>query len=200
MNRIGLIGLCQIDLPDRTVRLTDGGFIVWGGNTFSSSDATLGTIGAVAAMEEGIGNMVPALELTVLPPSTAAAADLAQPGWQKCRARFWIAEFDTATGAIVGAPDLVFNGFLDQARLTAGRDRRELAVSVISWLEQLFELNTGNSLNATWHKSVWPGETGHDNATGLGLSIAWGVEAPLRAGESFRVVRSPWDIRQVENV
>ncbi|MEO0699437.1 MAG: hypothetical protein AAFY81_06930, partial [Pseudomonadota bacterium] len=28
-----------------------------------------------------------------------------------------------------------------------------------------------------FHKSLFPGETGHDNATGLQVSVAWGVES-----------------------
>src|SRR3546814_8736110 len=52
--------------------------------------------------------------------------------------------------------------------LTVGASR-ELAVSVVSLAERLFELNIGNSLNSAWHKSVWPGELGHDNATGLSI-------------------------------
>src|SRR3546814_3437222 len=31
----------------------------------------------------------------------------------------------------------------------------EVAVSVVSLAERLFELNIGNSLNSAWHKSVW---------------------------------------------
>src|SRR3546814_14440890 len=58
----------------------------------------------------------------------------------------------------------------------------EVAVSVVSLAERLFELNIGNSLNSAWHKSVWPGELGHDNATGLSIPVAWGVESPRSGG------------------
>src|SRR3546814_10142793 len=58
----------------------------------------------------------------------------------------------------------------------------EVAVSVVSLAERLFELNIGNSLNSAWHKSVWPGELGHDKATGLSLPVAWGVESPRSSG------------------
>ena len=43
---------------------------------------------------------------------------------------------------------------------------------------QLLLRNSGNSLSAAWHKSVWPGETGHDQATGLKTPVAWGVASP----------------------
>src|SRR3546814_15904051 len=58
----------------------------------------------------------------------------------------------------------------------------EVAVSVVSLAERLFELNIGNSLNSAWHKSVWPGELGHDNATGLSIPVEWGVESPRSSG------------------
>src|SRR3546814_9368912 len=53
---------------------------------------------------------------------------------------------------------------------------------LVSLAERLFELNIGNSLNSAWHKSVWPGELGHDNATGLSIPVAWGVESPRSSG------------------
>jgi len=45
-------------------------------------------------------------------------------------------------------------------------------------IERLLLRNSGNSLSAAWHKSIWPGETGHDQATGLKTPVAWGVAAP----------------------
>src|SRR3546814_1850748 len=66
----------------------------------------------------------------------------------------------------------------------------EVAVSVVSLAERLFELNIGNSLNSAWHKSVWPGELGHDNATGLSIPVAWGVESPRSSGKPTRRRRS----------
>src|SRR3546814_12561704 len=58
----------------------------------------------------------------------------------------------------------------------------EVAVSVVSLAERLFELNIGNSLNSAWHKSVWPGDLGHDNETGLSIPVAWGVDSPRSRG------------------
>ena len=178
MNQIGLVGLCKIELPAATLRLSDGGFFVWGAETFASKDATFGTIASIEELTEGIDAEVPALDMVMFPANSAAAADLSQPGFQRSRVRLWLAEFDRATGAIVGDPDLLFDGQIDQTSLSAGRDSRELAMTMVSTAERLFERNIGNSLSASFHKSVWPGETGHDNATGLGRPVAWGVEAP----------------------
>lgn len=185
MNRIGLTGLCKIELPDATVRLSDGGFIVWGTDTFTSKDATFGTIASVDALEEGVDAEVPALDLVMFPASTAAAADLSQPGFQRSRVTFWLAEYDRETGLLDGDPDMLFDGQIDQTTLSGGRESRELAMTIVSTAERLFERNIGNSLSSSFHKSIWPGETGHDNATGLGKPVAWGVEAPPSTSSGY---------------
>ena len=176
-----LAGLIKIELPGAvTVRLCTGGVISWGAEIFKARDATFGALGSMEALGEGVGDEVPALEMVLIPDRSATAAALTVPGFQTSRTRFWIAEYSPATGAVVGTPDLIFNGQIDQLVFSVGRDTRELAVSVVALLERLFSMNIGNSLNPPWHKSVWPGETGHDNATGLSLTVAWGTQAPPR--------------------
>jgi len=184
VNSVSLIGLCKIELPTGDVHLCDGGFIEYDGDTYRSSDAVLGTIASIQAMGEGTGPEVPAMEMVLLPPEASTPADLAQPGWQTSRARFWIGEYDPETGLLDGTPDLMFDGQLDQASLSVGLTR-ELAMTVVSLAERLFERNTGNSLTSAWHKSIWPGELGHDNATGLAVQVAWGVANPQGAGVAY---------------
>lgn len=130
-------------------------------------------------MSEGVGDTVPALQLTLLPTDTAAPAQISKPGHQTARVRFWIAEYDVDTG-VIGSSEVMFDGQIDQTILTVGKGTKTLDVSIVSLAERLFEGNIGNTLNPTWHKSVWPGETGHDNATGLSKPVAWGVESPRR--------------------
>lgn len=185
MRRQAFAGLIKLELPagvgGDVIRLSDGGAVRWGAETFTARHGTFGAIGGLEALEEGVGEEVPALSLVLQPPSTAAAAELVAPGNQTARVRVWLAEFDPATALVLGDPDLLFDGFLDQATFHVGRARRELALTVVCFLERLLALNIGNSLSPAWHKSVWPGETGHDQATGLGRQIAWGVEAPQAA-------------------
>jgi hypothetical protein len=176
MISIGLTGLFKLQLPDATIRLCDGGRITWGSEVFRAKDATYGSFGSVEPLAEGASDEIPPLSMTLLPPSTASAADLVQPAMQRSPATFWIAEYDVATGAVVGTPDLMFEGLLDQANLSLAL---ELNLSLIAAAARLFELNIGNSLTSSFHKSIWPGETGHDNATGLNRPVAWGVEAPI---------------------
>lgn len=176
-------GLIRFDLNGGTVLLlSDGAEIKWGADTFKPSHPTYGAIGEGQSLAEGVGNEVPAAQLELLPPSTTSAAALLVPGVQKSRVKAWWAEIDLNTGLVVGTPAVLFFGFLDQARLTRAAGLLALKISVVSLLEQLFELNIGNGLNPSFHKSVWPGETGEDQATGLVLQDAWGVEAPPSTG------------------
>lgn len=176
MQSLGLIGLLKIELPDATVRLCDGGFVEFGGETYTSVDPTFGTIASLAALTEGVGEEIPALELSLNPAASSAPADLSQPGFQRSAVRLWIGQLDIDTGLLVGDPDLLFYGQIDQSVLRVGRSVRDLAMTIVSTLERLFMRNEGNSLSPVFHKSVWPGETGHDNATGLTVPVAWGVE------------------------
>lgn len=151
MNQIGLIGLCKIEFPGNTVLLCDGGFIDFDGETYRSSHETFGTIATVAPLAEGIGDEVPALELTLSPSDSATPGELSQPGYQKSRVRFWIGEYDLDTGTLVGTPDVMFDGQADQTTLRRGASY-EMAMSVVSTAERLFQRNAGNSLSDAWHQ------------------------------------------------
>jgi hypothetical protein len=172
---VALAGLVKIELPSATIRLCDGGRIVWGAEVYRARDADFGMIAGVQSLSEGGGDELAPLQMTLATPSGAAAADLVVPAFQGSRVRFWQAVFDVATGEVTGDPVLKFDGLLDQARLSFDGS---LTTTVIAQAARLFEMNTGNSLSPGFHKSVWSGETGHDNATGIGRAVAWGVTAP----------------------
>ena len=177
MKSIALTGLLKIELPERTLRFSDGGFITFQGEVYRSKDAVFGTIGAAQPLNEGVGDSVPALQISLLPPDTTGPAALSRPGHQKARVRFWVVEYDPETSAVLTS-DQQFDGQVDQTVFTVGRGQRELTMSIVSLAERLFEGNIGNSFSPTFHKSIWPGELGHDNASGLSVPVAWGVEAP----------------------
>ena len=184
MNRLAFIGLMKIEFPAYTLRLCDGGFMHWGAETFTSADAVFGTIAGLDSLNEGVGDEVPVFELSLNPPSATAPATLSQPGYQTSRVRFWMAEYDVALGTLTGTPDLQYDGQIDQTILTFGRGQRDLAMTIVANTARLIERNIGNSLSGAWHKSIWPNETGHDNATGLGRQVAWGVDAPVAANNN----------------
>jgi hypothetical protein len=180
-----LAGLVKIELPASTVRLCDGGLVIWGAETFTAKDATFGTVGGLDGLTEGVGDEVPALSMRLIPANDALPGDLVQPGFQTARVRFWIAEVDPATSSVVGTPDLQFDGQLDQGTLSIGKDSRDLEFTVVSMAERLFNRAEGNSLSPTFHKSVWSGETGHDQANGLTIAVAWGAEQTATTSGGF---------------
>lgn len=184
MQSIALIGLLKIELPDATVRLSDGGFVEFNGETYRSTDPVFGGIASLEALTEGVGEEIPALELALNPAGTSAASDLSRPGFQRSSVRLWVGEYDVDAGTLVGDPDLLFYGQIDQTVLRIGRSARDLAMTIVSTLERLFMRNEGNSLSPVFHKSVWAGETGHDNATGLTIPVAWGVESSRGASSA----------------
>lgn len=175
MRTISLTTLVKIELPTHTLRYCEGGFFRWGGELYRSKDDVFGSIGSVSDLSEGVGEEVPVFELTFQPPGTTPPAQLSQPGYQTSPARFWVAEYDVATGLIVGTPKLEFDGEIDQTAIEFAAGSRTVEMTIVNGSARLLERNIGNSLNSSWHKSVWPGETGHDQATGLGRSVAWGV-------------------------
>jgi hypothetical protein len=178
--KIMLAGLAEIVLPSKTLRLCDGGFIYWDGDKYQSSDDEFGTIESVDAVEERSGDEAPAGSLTFLPASTSAAATLSQPTFQGSPMRFWMAEVNEATGEVVGTPELLFDGELDTTTLRLSRGSRLLEMGFISVAERLFRVNEGNVLSTRFHQSIWAGELGFDNATGISTTVAWGVAGPPR--------------------
>lgn len=177
--------LIKLELPTRTVRLCDGGVIVWGADVFRGRDAVFGCVTGAEALTEGVGNEVPAFSITFSPEASAAPADLNKPEFQKSPFHWWVANWNAATCAVVGSPTLQFAGTLDQVELQFTNNSRELENGIVSVAERLFAARRGNGCSPTFHKSVWAGETGHDEATGLTFPDAWGVEAPPVAGSVY---------------
>lgn len=178
MRRYAFIWIIEIVLGRHTMRLTDGGFVRWGGQVFRARDPQFGAIGAVGNLSEGVGEEVPVIDMTLLPPSATAPSFLSQPGDQSAPARFWLGEVDIDAGTLMAEPELQFEGEIDQTTIEFGADAHTVAMTIVSAAARLLERSIGNTLSPSFHKSIWPGETGHDQATGIGRTVAWGVEAP----------------------
>lgn len=72
-----LVHLVRIELPDRTIRLVDGsGYVVWGSETFTGKDSTLGVIAGFGDFTETEGVESPRQELNLLFSNNASLADL----------------------------------------------------------------------------------------------------------------------------
>lgn len=177
MRRIGMAVLMSVAFPTGTARWTDGGFFEFEGETYRSSDPVWGSIASVDAIAEGLGDELPSTGFSVFPAKETPVATLDSDGLQGSRIKVWIAEFDAPSGEITSA-ELYYDGRIDRSVLEIGKGLRKVDFEVGTMIERLLLRNSGNSLSSAWHKSVWPGETGHDNATGLKNPLAWGVASP----------------------
>lgn len=177
---VTLAWLIRIDLPGETLRLCDGGLVTWGGDSYRARHPSFGVPGAVDFPDEESGDEGPGATITFLPASAAAAATLSNPAYQDSPFRIYEAEVDRTTGQVIGEPVTVASLLLDTTTLRIGKGYRELDMGLVSEAERLFEINIGNSLSPTFHKSVWAGELGLDNATGAPSVVAWGVEGTMR--------------------
>ena len=183
--RFGLTGLLKIELPSGDVLLTDGGVTEYAGDVYSAEDATLGALATVGTIAEGVGDEIPALDLGFAPPGPIAVTALSNGAIQQSRVRLWLAEFDVDTGEVTGTPELRFIGFVDQPRVSFAFREFNATITAVPDLEAMFFKDTGNGLSPTFHKSLYPGETGHDNASGLSISVNWGTASPPTKRASF---------------
>lgn len=181
----GITGLLKIELPDGDVRISDGGVTVFNSETYTPVDATLGSLAAIDTIAEGIGDEIPALELTFAPPGVTAVTALSNGAIQQSRVRLWIAEYDTDTGLVVGTPELRFIGFVDQPQVAFAFRQFSVTITCVPDLEAMFFRDTGNGLSSTFHKQLYAGELGHDNASGLSIPVSWGTASPPRGGTNF---------------
>lgn len=176
-----MVGLIEIELPLRTVRLCDGGFVNWPARgMFTAEDSEFGTVDTVEPVGESISDEAPGGKLTLLPPSLVAASALFQPTAQGSPIRFWLGEVTQSTGLILGTPELVFDGLVDRLSLKTERGSRRVEIDFIAAAERLFMVREGNVLSPRFHKAVWPGELGFDHATGVPGLVPWGVSGPGR--------------------
>lgn len=180
-----LVGLIEIVLPTRTVRLCDGGFVNWPAKgMFTSEDQDLGTVESVEPVSEAVSDQAPGGKLTLLPPVLVEAAALFQASIQGQPIRFWLGEVNPTTGLIVGTPELIFDGLIDTIALKTERQSRRVEIEFMAASEKLFMVREGNVLSTRFHQQAWPGELGFDHCTGVPGLVPWGTSGPGR-GTSF---------------
>lgn len=175
--------LLSLALPSGTVFLSDGGVTPWNGDTYRPSHATIGSMAAIGEIREGFNSRLVQQEITFAVPDNGALTALQAGAWARVSAKLWVAEYDADTGQVVGTPDSRFNGKMDRVRQQFGRNQLSVIVSCVSEREVAIFSNENNGLSAENHKAIWPGETGHDQATGLVVPVTWGVASA--AGSTF---------------
>ena len=175
---LNMLALMKIELPDREVRLCDGGFTYWGEDLYDSIDPLFGTIGSAETFEEKTGDEAPGGKMTFNPPTASAGSALTDPALQGSRMRFWLAEYDPVTGRVIGSPELTADLSIDTATVKVSGGTRTVDIEFESAAKRLFMVMRGNALNDRFHQSCYPGEKGMANATGMPRSTAWGAATP----------------------
>lgn len=183
-DRIMIAAVMKVELPAHTARISEGGVLVVGGETFTSADSVLGTPSSFESLNEGVGDEAPALAITLNPPSGVASSILNDPAVANSRIRIWIAEIDEDDGTEIGDAEQITDLIIDNPLLKFENNARLLEFSCVSYAERLFLTNQGNSLSPSFHEQIWPGEKGLANASGVGRSVAWGASAAPRGSST----------------
>jgi hypothetical protein len=121
-----------------------------------------------------VGDSVPAFDMTLLPPTRAAAVALAAPANQEAQVLVWLASIDRDTGQVISTPDLQFAGEIDDAHYMVDRGKHEVRLAISSVWARLQEPDEGARLSDGFHQSIFPGELGLANMTGTPLLRLWG--------------------------
>lgn len=173
---VTMFGAVRIELPGHVIRVLDGASeVTFGGEIYGGIDPLYGTLGTADAMSDGAGDEAPAVSFGFLPPDATAIAGLANPLAQGSPVRMIVGA--VANGAVVADPLTLFEGVLDQIDLDVGAGQ-SLDINCVSAMERFFDNQEGVRLSPTHHKSVWPGETGMDQVTGVTRKVYWGTAAP----------------------
>ncbi|QTC88193.1 hypothetical protein [Brevundimonas pondensis] len=178
---VWLVQLFRLTTDDFTLRLTTGGFLVWGSELFVQRDLTYGTLGDLPLFEDGIDSQTTRADITLYPADHAALAALADRKHQTALVEVWDACVDPDTGLMVGEPDPLFRGEYDFARYTIGSSE-ELIIECGTEEARLNEPNEDRRLSDPHHRDVWPGELGMSYVTGVGRKIYWRVDQPGGSG------------------
>lgn len=182
---VWLVQLFRLTTSDFTLRLTTGGFLVWGSELFVQRDPTYGTLGDLPLFEDGVDNQTTRADFTLYPANHAALATLADRKHQGALIEVFDAAVDPNTGLMMGEPDPLFRGEYDFARYVIGSNE-ELIIECGTEEARLNEPNEDRRLSDPHHREVWPGELGMSHVTGLGRTIYWRAEQPGSSGGGMR--------------
>ena len=167
-----LVLLVTAELPDHTIRSTDGGFVVWGSEMYEARDEVYGVVSSIEDIEDGADGQATRCAITMLPPDDVAMAQLASPAAQGAPITVHLGSVDRLTGLMVGEPDLLARLELDYGRLGVGEGWSLVLENGTEEARQL-ELNADQRLSDSYHKTIWTGERGLENVTAVKRKIHW---------------------------
>ncbi len=170
--------LFSIALAAGAVRLSSGGEISYGGNTYYPENTSYGRLDTIPAIADGADDQVPTCEVNIILPSAAAKALWTVAADQGVSAVVMMGTINRSTGVVIGVETL-FTGEYNcpEFMVSGGEDRVVLLLT--GQLGRLLEPNHERKLSPAFHKSIWPGELGLDNVTRLTRKIPWRASDPV---------------------
>ncbi len=162
------------------LRLTTGGTVTFGGETYHPEDATYGTISRISKIVDGAGDQASSLDIEMLPRSSQGLEALASPALTGAPLTLYSGGVNAETGAVEGY-ETHFSGLVNFAPLTVNSDGWVLTLECVTEELRQREDDADKRLAPAHHRSVWPGEAGLDNITAVTRKIYWRASGPSTA-------------------
>lgn len=175
-------GFFDFGFATGTRRLMLGsGEVDYDGNTYRGTDDTFGTIVGGEDVREDATGEAPNTSITIAFAPAADKDEVAAASIQLTPVRISLAALALDVDEHLIAlpdPELMFDGYIDQAIIQLGEKKDEGDYTLISAFDFFFEDSEGQRLNDQTHQSIWPGETGLANVTGITRKVYWGTYGP----------------------
>lgn len=182
-----LAPLVEVALPDYTLRhLVGSGEVMFVGSgavlqKFMGRDPMFGVLVSAGNLQDGVGNEAPDWDLTFAVPDNATVEELTDAMAQGGEVNGWLGVIDRTTGLLLPDPIQLFAGELDVPRLRVGKGSMTVEWRCVSALEVFHDREIGARLSDAHQRSVWPGEMGLANMSGIEKTSFWGMESPPSA-------------------
>lgn len=176
----------RLELPSGyVIRLIDGsGYITLDGESYDGHDPTFGALAAMSSVKESAEAQSPEFSFTLNPPAAASIGTLADPKNQGSAIVVHWGLIDEMTGAVIGTPEKIWIGRLDNVRTIAAQGSITCEVNSVSAFDRLFVAEEAARLTPSFHQSMWPGETGLDFNVKTTANPYWGVDGGKTANVS----------------
>lgn len=171
--------LVTVELPEHTIRWTDGGFVRWGADVYRARDARFGVLSSIGEIVDGVDDDASPVEIRVIPPTLESLDDLIASDAQGGVVTIHLAGVDEETGALIGEPYRLHRGRLDRPIVAIGA--MILTYEILTAEALGLEPSEDQRLNDAFHQSVWPGERGYEHQTDGTKKVYWRDDDPNNA-------------------
>lgn len=160
--------------------LEGGGFVPFSEMTFVGDHPDWGSCEIPEAIDDGLADEADTIDIKLLPPSDEAALAAMALLDETTGIRVWgPGAINRETGASLGAPDLCFVGYVEQALDVIEHGGRHIAIEGVGGLARFLDQGERPTMNNAAHQAIYPGELGFVHVTGLDKPVYWGSAAPV---------------------